>query len=152
MKRQSTYQVGTHARPQAGAIASLAFRPFVALGALAAITALVICAMAAAQRPPTPIERAAIMDVFNVPGRSFSSSCVRIRVSTVDARYAILTSPRRIPRVCRESGQVGDGFVFFRRASATGERWRNIYEGSEFPPCKIPGPVRVDFGFGSDCV
>jgi hypothetical protein len=121
------------------------------VGVLALAAALTLVSTAAADRAPTAVERAAIMDVFNIPGRTFSPRCVRIRVSTVDARYAILTPPRRIPRVCRQTGQVGDGFVFFRRARTSGQKWKDIYEGSDVPPCKIPVAVRRDFGFGSEC-
>jgi hypothetical protein len=111
---------------------------------LCAIVAVVAAVAASAARPPTARERAAIMLVFNQPGRSFAAKCVRIRVSTVNPRWAMLTGPRSIPQECIETGQVGDGFVIFKRPSRLSQRWRNVYEGSEFPPCSIPVGVRRD--------
>ena len=111
---------------------------------LCAIVAVLAAVGAWAARPPTAAERAAIMLVFNQPGRSFAAKCVRIRVSTVNPRWAMLTGPRRIPQECIETGQVGDGFVIFRRPSGLSQRWRNVHEGSEFPPCSVPVEVRRD--------
>lgn len=110
---------------------------------LAILSATAVTSNAEAKRAPTYVERATIMDAFNIPGRSFSSRCVRILISTVNPRYAMLTAPVRIPGACRQAGQVGDGFVFFRRSSPTALRWRNIAEGSE-APCVVPRSVRVD--------
>lgn len=105
---------------------------------------------AEAKRAPTYIERVTIMDAFNIPGRSFASKCVRILVSTVNPRYAMLTGPVQIPADCRQAGQVGDGFVFFRRPTPTALRWRNISEGSE-APCVVPRSVRIDLFGSSAC-
>jgi hypothetical protein len=111
----------------------------------------VIVAGAQAARTPTYIEKVTIMDAFNIPSRAFSSRCVKITVSTVDPRYALLTSPRRPPKACVSAGQVGDGYVLFRRASATGLQWRDIFEGSDFPPCSLPVPVRRDLLGSAKC-
>ena len=118
---------------------------------LFALAALVAAVAATAARPPTATEKAAILVVFNQPGRSFAAKCVRIRVSTVNRRWAMLTGPRRIPRECLETGQVGDGFVIFRRPFASSQRWRNVYEGSEFPPCSVPVGVRRDLFVTDRC-
>jgi hypothetical protein len=119
---------------------------------LSLASALGMTSEAAAKRSPTYIERVTIMDTFNVPGRSFASKCVRILVSTANPRYAMLTSPVRIPADCRRAGQVGDGFVIFARATSAAVRWRNVSEGSGEPPCKVPRNVRIDlFGSGA-CV
>jgi hypothetical protein len=99
---------------------------------------------AEAARAPTYLEKVTIMDAFNIPGRAFSSRCVKIVVSTADPRYALLTTPGRPPKACVSAGQVGDGFVLFRRAGPTALRWRDIYEGSAFPPCSLAVPVRRD--------
>jgi hypothetical protein len=102
---------------------------------------------AVASRAPTYLERVTIMDTFNIPGRSFSSKCVRIVVSTVDPRYAMLTTPARQPRACVRGGEVGNGFVLFRRSSRTSLRWRNIREGNAVP-CFLRRAVRRDL-FGT---
>lgn len=122
-------------------------RRTLALVLLVSLTLAGMCSEAEARRAPTYIERVTIMDAFNIPGRSFASKCVRILVSTANPRYAMLTGPVRIPGDCRRTGQVGDGFVFFRRSTPTALRWRNISEGSE-APCSVPRGVRIDL-FGS---
>lgn len=116
----------------------------VVLAAVVAVTA------AAAARKPTYVEKATIMDAFNIPGRAFPSKCVLIRVSTANPRYAVLTSPAHYPRACTRTGAVGDGFVLFKRASASAAHWRDILEGprncSSRPPhiSGVPLSVRRD--------
>jgi hypothetical protein len=118
--------------------------------ALALLLALGMTSVAEARRAPTYIERVTIMDAFNIPERSFASKCVRILVSTANPRYAMVTSPVRIPADCRRAGQVGDGFVVFVRSTPSAVRWRNLSEGSGEPPCKVPRNVRIDlFGSGA---
>jgi hypothetical protein len=117
---------------------------------LAAAALAVQATPASAARAPTYVEKTTIMDAFNMPERAFASKCVRIIVSTVDPRYAMLTSPRRIPADCRKAGQVGDGFVVFRRATRSALRWRIVSEGSE-PPCSVPRKVRLDLFRGAFC-
>jgi hypothetical protein len=117
--------------------------------AMAATAAAVSSAQAA--RAPTYVEKATIMDAFNVPGRAFPSACVRIVVSTVDPRYAMLTSPRVIPKACSKAGAVGDGYVVFRRATPTALRWKDIFEGSSGAPCSLPAAVRKDLLGSSSC-
>ena len=116
---------------------------------LIAVVLLLTCAVGVseASRAPTYIEKVAIMDAFNVPGRSWPSRCVRIVVSTVDPRYAYLVGPDRPPQVCIRAKEVGNGLVVFRRASRTAIHWRDILEG-EGVPCILPPPVRQDF-FGT---
>jgi hypothetical protein len=130
----------------AGGTAILGFEAMTRIGIaclLVAAAAAATARTASAARAPTYLERATIMDTFNIPGRSFSSRCVKILVSNVNPRYAMLASPARPSRACRDAGQVGDGFVFFLRATKTALRWRNIGEGSDVP-CSIPQNVRVD--------
>jgi hypothetical protein len=64
---------------------------------------------ALAVRAPTYLEKVTIMDAFNTPDRAFASRCVRVIISTVDPRYAMLTSPARPPKACVQAAAVGDG-------------------------------------------
>jgi hypothetical protein len=100
---------------------------------------------ALAARSPTYLERVTIMDVYNVPGRSFASKCVRILVSTADPRYAKLTGPSKPIPACVQAGEVGDGYVVFRRPSRRSLHWRDLVEASD-PPChfRIPAAVLRD--------
>jgi len=120
----------------------------------AVLAAIVLLAFAGgsavAARAPTYLEKVTIMDAFNIPGRSFSSRCVRIVVSTVDPRYAYATSPMHPPRACTQAGQVGDGLAVLRRSSRTSLRWRDIFEG-EGVPCIVPPNVRRDFFRTTKC-
>jgi hypothetical protein len=116
--------------------------------AAAAAAALAVPGAALAARPANYLERATIMDTFNVPGRSFASRCVRITVSTVDPRWAMLRAPARVPHTCINAGEVGDGFVLFLRAGPRALRWRDVFEGSDRPPCRVPRAVRRDL-FGT---
>src|SRR4029453_955781 len=102
-------------------------------------------------RAPTYLEKVTIMDAFNTPGRAFPSRCVRIVVSTVNPRFPLLTSPIRPPHACVQAGAVGDGFVFFRRTSRTALHWRDIFEGSDTPPCSVPVAVRRDLLHSASC-
>ena len=111
-----------------------------------AAATVVLASEALAARAPTHVETATILLAFNEPGRSFAARCVRIRVSTASPSWAMVTSPRRPPRACVEAGEVGNGFVILRRQGAN--RWRNVFEGSEAPPCRVPRAVRVDL-FGT---
>jgi hypothetical protein len=97
------------------------------------VVLLFACAVGAAEaaRAPTYLEKVTIMDAFNVPGRSLTSRCVRIVVSTVDPRYAYLTSPIHTPKACSQAGEVGDGVVVFRRPRPAALHWRDIFEGAK---------------------
>jgi hypothetical protein len=121
--------------------------------ALAVATTLLLAlagGSAVAARAPPYLEKVTIMDAFNIPGRSFSSRCVRIVVSTVDPRYAYVTSPAHPPKACTQAGQVGDGLAVFRRASRTSLQWRDVFEG-EGVPCILPQNVRRDFFKATRC-
>jgi hypothetical protein len=118
---------------------------------LVAATAAMAAATAHAARPPTYLERVTIMEAFNFPGRSFASKCVRIRVSSVDPRYAMITGPIRVPRDCSQAGEVGDGYALLRRTTPKGLRWRRLTQGSDMPPCGIPARVRADLFGTADC-
>lgn len=121
----------------------------------AGLLALVVTVAGAggAARAPTYLERATVMDAFNKPGRALSSTCVRIVVSTVDPRYAIVAMPVRPKPVCVRAGEVGDGYALFRRATRTSFRWKSLGRGSD-PPClrfpSLPRAVVRDL-FGTSC-
>jgi hypothetical protein len=115
----------------------------VAVLTLTVLAVLVVAAPAGASRPPTYLEKISIMDAFNVPGRAFASSCVRIVVSTVDPRWAIVTSPIRPPKACVSSGEEGNGFALYRRATAGAIHWTHIVDGDTVP-CQPPPAVRRD--------
>jgi hypothetical protein len=100
-------------------------------------------AIATAARAPSYLERVTIMDAYNVPGRSVASRCVRIVVSTVDPRYAMLTSPLQYPQACLRANETGDGWAFFRRSTRRSLHWRDIREQSD-PPCWLPARVLHD--------
>ncbi len=86
------------------------------------------------------------MDAFNVPGRSWPSRCVKIRVSTADSRYALVTSPSKPPQACVRDHDAGNGFAIFKRATRTALHWRDVYEGEgrDRRVCSIPAAVRRD--------
>ena len=123
------------------------------LAALAVLGFLCVASTASAARPPTYVEKVTIMDAFNIPGRAFASSCVKILVSTVDSRWAMLTSPAKPPKVCSQNGQVGDGFVILSRVTKTSLRWLLRFEGSsEAAPCFVPRAVRADLTKNPACL
>jgi hypothetical protein len=96
---------------------------------------------ARAARSPTYTELVTIMDAFNEPGRSWASRCAKIVVSTVDPRYARLTIRRPLVRACVRAGEVGDGYVVYRRADPRALRWRELYEASDPPRFIKPRPM-----------
>jgi hypothetical protein len=113
---------------------------------VAAIAAGTVTLAASAARAPSYLEKVTIMDAFNVPGRSWPSRCVTIRVSTVDPRYALVTSPAKPPRACVTHNDDGNGFAVFQRAARSARHWRDIYEGEgrDRGVCSIPAAVRRD--------
>jgi hypothetical protein len=121
-----------------------------------AIVAAAVIALASAggsalaARSPTYLEKVTIMDAFNIPGRSFSSKCVRIVVSSVDPRWAYVTSPAHPPKACTQAGQVGDGLAVYKRSSRMSLHWRDVFEG-EGRPCVLPANVRRDFFETTKC-
>ena len=124
-----------------------------AVAATALLVPVTPAGAAGSARAPTYLERATLMDAFNKPGRAVSSTCVRIVVSTVDPRYAIVTMPVRPKPVCVRAGEVGDGYALFRRANRRSLRWRSLGRGSD-PPClrfpSLPRAVVRDL-FGTSC-
>lgn len=113
---------------------------------LTAIAAGAAASAGLAARAPSYLEKVTIMDAFNVPGRSWPSRCVEIRVSTVNPRYALVTSPAKPPRSCVRHGDAGNGFAIFERATRAGLHWSDIYEGEgmDHRVCSIPAAVRRD--------
>lgn len=117
----------------------------IALG-LTAIAAGLAASAAPAARAPSYLEKVTIMDAFNIPGRSWPSRCVEIRVSTADPRYALVTSPAKPPRACVRHNDAGNGFAILKRATRTILHWRDIYEGEgrDRQFCSVPAAVRRD--------
>ena len=102
---------------------------------LAALAALFLLPTtgALADRAPTKQERAGIAKKVGVPAR-----CLRIRVSTVNTRWAS-THVRNARRSCRR--WAADGIAVFKRTKAGG--WRFVTAGSAFD-CPVPKvPPRV---------
>jgi hypothetical protein len=118
---------------------------------LLAVIVAAAAGQATAARAPSYLERVTIMDAFNTPGRSLASRCVRIYVSTVDARYAKLVSPARPVPACVKAGEVGDGYALFRRTSRRSLRWRDFYEASDLPCGRLPSPVMSDLFPAAHC-
>lgn len=117
------------------------------------LAVLAVAPAASATRGPTYLERVTIMDAFNIPGRSFSSKCVKILVSTADPRYAMLTGPSPTPAACQRAGEVGNGYVVFARVSKTALRWRIVTESSwaDPAPCSLSRAARVDLFRSAKC-
>ncbi len=96
---------------------------------------LVTAASATAQRRPTAGERRAIAKTFDVP-----AECVKIRVSTVNERWARMHFKGRKfdDPDCRP--HAADGIVILRRK---GGKWQFVTVGSSFD-CPVPDtPPRV---------
>jgi hypothetical protein len=132
-------------RARHSSLSSRCIRFGVALS-VAAIAAGAAASVAPAARVPTYIEKVTIMDAFNIPGRSWPSRCVKIRVSTVDSRYALVTSRAKPPQACARHNDAGNGFAIFKRETRTAVHWADIYEGEgmDHHVCSIPAAVRHD--------
>jgi hypothetical protein len=97
-------------------------------------------AIAQADRAPSKRERAAIAGSADVPKR-----CLRIRISTVNRRYASVYI-RNARRSCRR--WAADGVAVYKRGRA---RWRFVVAGSAFE-CPVPKvPRRVVRDLGIEC-
>ena len=119
-----------------------------ALVSLVVLSAVPASAMAA--RGPTYLEKVTIMDAFNIPGRSFSSKCVRIVVSTVDPRWAIVTSPIHTPKACVQAGEEGNGWSLYHRANPSALHWAHVDDG-DGDPCQLPAAPRRDIFKTTTC-
>ena len=117
---------------------------------LALIAMLIAASPAAARRSPTYLEKISIMDAFNIPGRAWSSRCVRILVSTVDPRWAYVTTPIHIPKACRDTGEEGNGWSLYHRGVAGSIHWTHVVDGDGVP-CQPPAAVRRDLFGTSQC-
>lgn len=105
---------------------------------LAVVVGLAVSgASAEADRGPTKRERAGVAKAVGAPAR-----CVRVRVSTVNRRYASALI-RNGRRSCRR--WAADGVAVFRRGDG---RWRFVTAGSAFecPVPKVPRRVARDLG------
>ena len=90
---------------------------------------LAMAASAAAQRRPTSEERAAIAKRFDVPAK-----CLRIRVSTVDERWARMNFKGRKFEDPDCAPHAADGIVVLRHKRG---KWRFVTAGSSFD-CPVP--------------
>jgi hypothetical protein len=103
------------------------------LALIALIAACALPAGAAADRAPTKAERAGIATAAKVP-----AGCLKIRVSTVNARYAS-TYRRNAKRGCK--AYQADGVAVFKRRKSGS--WKFVTAGSSFT-CPVPHvPKRV---------
>jgi hypothetical protein len=114
-----------------------------------ALGALVLAGGASASRAPTPKERAAIEFAVRfapMMGRGNKLTFERIRVSTVNARYALV-----VVRVRSADGSpVGKPTVLLHRDA---QAWRVIFLGTARPPCDVaPAKVRADLLGTRACV
>lgn len=113
--------------------------------ALALLAALLTAGAATAARAPTKAERTAIINAVRA-GNAFVAAAprrcdaaARVRVSTVNRRYAVWTQDSR--RAERIGGcAVGDGYVILR--FQPNGRWRIRTQGSGGAPCSVTG-VRI---------
>ena len=120
-------------------------RPSVVAIAVALLAALLVAGAAMAARPPTKAERRAIINAVRA-GNEFvgaaprrCDAAARVRVSTVDRRYAVWTQDNR--RAERIGGcVVGDGYIILR--FQPNGRWRIRTQGSGGAPCSVTG-VRI---------
>lgn len=88
-----------------------------------------IPALAQAERRPTKRERVGVAHAAQVPKR-----CLRIRVSTVNDRYASAYRRNR-KRSCRR--YQADGVAVFKQRRHHRSRWRFVTAGSAFD-CPVP--------------
>jgi hypothetical protein len=107
--------------------------------AFVVLAALVLAAPVYAWRSPSLVERAAIVAAIRKhPAASGVSSVQRVRVSTVDPRFAsAVTYPRD------KDGRVlsRDAWLLWHGVHA----WHVVFVGSDMPPCNIASaPVRRD--------
>jgi len=114
--------------------------------ALVVLAALLLAAPVYASRLPSAAERGAIVAAIQKnPAASGVRSVQRVRVSTVDRRFAsAVTYPRDT------DGRVLSRDAWLLRHSVHG--WRVVFAGSDAPPCGIASaPVRRDLLGSSAC-
>jgi hypothetical protein len=109
--------------------------------AVALLVALACAAPASASRSPTPPEKRAIeLAVRFAPmmGRGNRIAFRKVRVSTVDARYALTAQFVRDPH----GSPIGSSTALLHRDAGG---WRVVFLGSDMPSCSsAPRRVRVD--------
>ena len=101
------------------------------LSALAILTALVVAASAFAWSSPSPAQRRAIVAAIRKqPAASGVMRVERVRISTVDRRFAsAVTFPRD------KAGNILARDSWLVRHYPSG--WRVVFVGSDAPPCKV---------------
>jgi hypothetical protein len=107
--------------------------------ALAVLIALVVALPAFAWSSPSPAQRRAIVAAIRKkPAAAGVTRVERVRISTVDRRYAsAVTFPRD------KAGNVLHRDSWLVRHYPSG--WRVVFVGSDAPPCKVaPAAVRRD--------
>ena len=114
--------------------------------ALAVLIALVVAASAFAWSSPSPAQRRAIVAAIRKqPAASGVMRVERVRISTVDRRFAsAVTFPRD------KAGNVLHRDSWLVRHYASG--WRVVFVGSDAPPCKVASAaVRRDLRGSAAC-
>jgi hypothetical protein len=107
--------------------------------AFVVLAALLLAAPVYAWRSPSPAEhRAIVAAIRKNPAASGVRNVLRVRVSTVDRRFATaVTYPRD------KAGRVLSRDAWLLRGGI--HSWRVVFVGSDMPPCNIVSvPVRRD--------
>jgi hypothetical protein len=97
-----------------------------------------IVAPADASRPPSLTERAAVTAALPQWVRAYPVGCMWLQITVANmGGYAKVTPVYLHPLTAPCSKYlVGNGYWIFKRQT----RWREIYEGSELPSCKLHVP------------
>ncbi|MGZ4409246.1 MAG: hypothetical protein ACXVY6_10715 [Gaiellaceae bacterium] len=116
------------------------------IGALVVLAALVVAAPAFAWSSPSPAQRQAIVaTIRKKPAASGVKRVERVRISTVDRRFA---SAVTVPR--DKAGNVLARDRWLVRHYRSG--WRVVFVGSDETPCKVaPAAVRRDLLGSAAC-
>jgi hypothetical protein len=99
---------------------------------------LAIAAPASAARPPSLAERSAVTAVLPQWIRAYPVGCMWLDITVANGGgYAKVTPVYLHPlKAACAKYTVGNGYWIFKR----GTQWREIYEGSELPACKLHIP------------
>lgn len=107
----------------------------------ASLASLALATAAWASRAPTPRERTAIEFAVRfapMMGRGNRLAFRKIRVSTVDARFAMVVVAVR----SADGSSIGTPTVLLHHDA---QAWRVVFLGTDRPPCSVaPAKVRAD--------
>lgn len=113
--------------------------------ALAVLIALVVGVPAFAWSSPSPERRAIVAAIRNEPAAAGVRRVERVRISTVDRRFASAATYAR-----DKAGNVVAQDKWLVRHYSSG--WRVVFVGSDMPPCKVaPMAVRRDLLGSAAC-